>query len=52
MFIPFYFGDDVMRSEDLYKGQGHITYTGAGIGGVNYHVYQIVYDPSESGYSK
>jgi outer membrane protein assembly factor BamE (lipoprotein component of BamABCDE complex) len=52
MFIPFYFGDDTMRWEDIYKGQGRITYTGAGIGGVNFHVYQIKYDPTEDGYNK
>jgi hypothetical protein len=26
-FIPFYFGRDMMRLEDLYKGLGRITYT-------------------------
>ncbi len=31
-------------------GQGRIIYTGAGIGGVNFHVHDIVYDPSEDGY--
>lgn len=51
MFIPFYFGNDVMRAQDLYKGQGRITYTGAGIGGVNFHVYTIEYDTSEDGYN-
>ncbi|MDD5277628.1 MAG: hypothetical protein PHR16_16300 [Methylovulum sp.] len=50
-FIPFYFGDDVMRTEDLYKGLGRVVYTGAGIGGVNFKVYQIVYDTSEDGYN-
>jgi hypothetical protein len=51
MFIPFYFGNDVMRLEELYKGQGRITYTGVGVGGVNYNIYRIVYDPNEDGYN-
>ena len=51
MFIPFYFGNDMMRFEDLYKGMGTITYTGAGIGGVNLHVYSVIYDPTEDGYA-
>jgi len=49
-FIPFYFGNDMMRFEDLYKGMGKITYSGAGIGGVNLKVYSVIYDPSEDGY--
>lgn len=51
MWIPFYFGKDIIRLEDLYKGQGKITYTGAGIGGVNYAIDHIEYDPSEDGYN-
>ncbi len=51
IFIPFYFGSDMMRIEELYKGQGRITFTGAGIGGVNYKIYQITFDPSEDGYN-
>lgn len=51
MFIPFYFGDDAMRLEELYKGQGRITFTGVGIGGLNYNIYRIEYDPSEDGYN-
>lgn len=50
-FIPFYFGSDMMRMEELYKGQGRIIYTGLGVGGANFKVFQIVYDPSENGYS-
>jgi hypothetical protein len=50
-FIPFYFGKDVMRTEDLYKGLGRIVYTGAGIGGINFKVYQIIYDTNEDGYN-
>jgi hypothetical protein len=49
-WIPFYFGNDAARLEELYKGLGTITFTGAGIGGVNYKVYRVVYDPSEDGY--
>ena len=51
MFIPFYFGNDAMRLEELYKGQGRITYTGVGIGGANYNIYRIVYDANEDGYN-
>jgi hypothetical protein len=51
MFIPFYFGSDTMRLDELYKGQGRITYTGAGVGGVNFHVYRIVFDANEDGYN-
>jgi len=51
-FIPFYFGNDVARSEALYKGEGRITFTGAGIGGVALKVFRIEYDPKETGYTK
>ena len=50
-WIPFYFGSDAMRMEELYKGQGRITYTGVGATGANFNVYQITYDPSEDGYN-
>ncbi|PTQ69133.1 hypothetical protein [Pseudomonas sp. GV071] len=50
-FIPFYFGKDSMRMEELYKGQGRITYNGVGIGGSTFNIYQITYDPSEDGYN-
>lgn len=49
-WIPFYFGNDAARLEELYKGLGTITFTGAGIGGVNYKVHRVVYDPNEDGY--
>ena len=49
-FIPFYFGSDRMRFEDLYKGEGRITFTGVGVGGINLKVYKIEYDPNERGY--
>lgn len=51
MFIPFYFGSDAVRMEELYKGEGRITYTGVGATGASYNVYQITYDPSEDGYN-
>jgi hypothetical protein len=51
MFIPFYFGRDAMRLEELYKGQGRITYTGVGAGGATFNIYQITYDSSEDGYN-
>ncbi|POZ50041.1 hypothetical protein [Methylovulum psychrotolerans] len=49
-FVPFYFGGDVMRMEDFYKGLGRIVYTGAGMGGVHFKVHEIIYDPNEDGY--
>ncbi|MDD5033345.1 MAG: hypothetical protein PHE55_01190 [Methylococcaceae bacterium] len=49
-WIPFYFGPDVMRMEEFYKGVGRITFTGAGIGGVHWKVFRAIYDPSEDGY--
>lgn len=50
MWIPFYFGSDTHRTEELYKGVGKITYTGMGIGGVNLTVYKATYDPNEDGF--
>ena len=50
MWIPWYFGKDMTRMEEMYKGQGRITYTGAGMGGANYKVYRVVYDPTEDGH--
>jgi len=50
-FIPFYFGSDMMRLEELYKGIGRITFTGVGIGGVNFKVFRIIYDPAETGFA-
>ena len=46
-FIPFYHGSDSWRTEDLYKGQGRITYTGRG----EQSVYRVAYDPEEKGYN-
>lgn len=51
-WIPFYFGPDVMRTDEFYKGVGVITYTGAGIGGVHWKVYRAVYNPAEDGIAK
>ena len=50
MWIPFYFGRDVMRFEELYKGVGIIVYTGMGVGGVNWKVYRATYDANEDGH--
>jgi len=50
MWIPFYFGSDTHRTEELYKGVGKVTYTGMGIGGVNLTVYKATYDPNEDGF--
>lgn len=49
-WIPFYFGPDVMRTDEFYKGVGVITYTGAGIGGVHWKVFRAIYDASEDGF--
>ncbi|MBD9355856.1 outer membrane protein assembly factor BamE domain-containing protein [Methylomonas albis] len=49
-WIPFYFGPDVMRTDEFYKGVGVITYTGAGIGGVHWTVYRAIYNTAEDGY--
>jgi outer membrane protein assembly factor BamE (lipoprotein component of BamABCDE complex) len=48
-WMPFYFGRDVMRTDEFYKGVGIVTYTGAGIGGVHWKVYRASYDPAEDG---
>jgi len=48
-WIPFYFGPDVMRTEEFYKGVGSVTYTGAGIGGVHWKVYRAIYNSAEDG---
>ena len=50
MWIPFYFGPDVMRLDEFYKGVGVLTFTGAGIGGVHWNLYRAVYNPAEDGY--
>jgi hypothetical protein len=50
-WIPFYFGPDVMRTDEFYKGVGVITYTGAGIGGVHWTVFRAIYNPAEDGYA-
>ena len=51
-FIPYYFGSDAARKEDLYKGEGRIIYAGgAGLANQGFTVHKIIYDPSESGYN-
>lgn len=49
-WIPFYFGPDVMRTDEFYKGAGVVTYTGAGIGGVHWTLFRAIYDPKEDGF--
>lgn len=49
-WIPFYFGPDVMRTDEFYKGVGIITYTGAGIGGVHWTVFRAIYNAAEDGF--
>lgn len=49
-WIPFYFGPDVMRTDEFYKGVGIITYTGAGIGGVHWTVFRALYNPAQEGF--
>lgn len=48
-WIPFYFGPDVMRTDEFFKGVGVVTYTGAGIGGVHWKVFRASYNPAEDG---
>lgn len=50
-WIPFYFGPDVMRTDEFYKGVGVVTYTGAGIGGTHWKVHRAMYNPAEDGYA-
>lgn len=51
-FIPFYFGSDMERIEDLYKGEGRIIYSGgSGVSSQGYTVLKIIYDSGESGYN-
>lgn len=47
-WIPFYYGGDRYRWEDLYKRQGRIIYTGRN----HWKVHEIIYDPKETGYVK
>ena len=44
-FIPFYFGSDRVRTNELYKGVGRITYASGA-------VYKATYDPSEDGFQE
>ncbi len=48
-FIPFYFGDDHVRTELHYKGMGRIIMWGGAYGG-NPSVMEVIYDPKEPGY--
>lgn len=51
-WIPFYFGSDYARVEDIYKGEGRIVYTGGtGFGARSWTVYKIIYNKNESGYN-
>lgn len=47
-WIPFYYGGDRYRYENLYKGEGRIIFTGRN----HWKVHEIIYDPKESGYVK
>ena len=53
-WIPYYYGNDVMRSAYFYKGLGRITFAsgnqfGAGRAG---SVEKVEYDPNESGVAR
>lgn len=49
-FIPWYFGDDVRRTEWSYKGIGRVVFTGGNVfGGGGGHVERVDYDPNETG---
>lgn len=49
-WIPFYFGSDVMRTDEFYQGVGTITYTGAGIGGTHWTVLRAIYNATANGF--
>jgi hypothetical protein len=52
-FIPFYFGNDMIRRIQLYKGEGQIIYVGgSGVSGGAPLVDEIIYNPNETGYNK
>jgi len=49
-FIPWYFGDDVRRTEWSYKGLGRVVFNGGNVfGGGGGHVERVDYDPNETG---
>ena len=49
-FMPFYFGNDAVRIEARYKGQGRVTFCGGGF--YQAQVLRVEYDPSETGYGR
>lgn len=49
-WIPFYFGPDMMRTDEFYKGVGIITYAGSGIGGVHWKVFRAIYNAAQNGF--
>jgi outer membrane protein assembly factor BamE (lipoprotein component of BamABCDE complex) len=49
-WIPYYYGDDVRRTEWAYKGLGRVIFTGGNVfGGGGGAVERVDYDPSETG---
>ena len=52
-WIPFYFGNDVRRTEFLYKGVGRVVFAdGNAFGGGGSEVVRVDYDPAESGVAR
>ena len=52
-WIPFYFGNDVRRTEFLYKGVGRVVFAdGNAFGGGGTEVVRVDYDPAESGVAR
>jgi len=49
-WIPWYFGDDVRRTEWSYKGLGRVVFNGGNVfGGGGGTVNRVDYDPNETG---
>ena len=51
VFIPFYFGGDTSQVEAFYKGEGHLTFTGAHFAGAPNRLSEIHVNPAETGYA-
>jgi len=49
-FNPFYFGNDSIRIEARYKGQGRVVFCDGGFSEAQ--VLRVEYDPSETGYGR
>gem|GEM_PF-6075267 len=50
--FPYYMGDDQARFDARYRGEGRISFRGAGPAGCKLRVFEIQYDPNDSGQTK